>query len=393
MINHFNFFRNDNSVTSFTIPNNDSFVGQLGVVYTGNANSERNASSVPTPPGDFIRHAKWPMRNGRAIYYKVITPNDLGRTVSLTGGSTWAGMFFVVDANPHFQMDYANSDILVRVRQTDRPTLAVCVGSGGATLHGFATYSSANYWHHVYTREFPSGFSAGTIAPPTTASWHNTLNPVMLFQQRDNMASAGSIIFLPSHQDALNTGTIRNWTVPKSDWYHFDVVGAVGGGGGFTHWNGGRGSRMRGDFFLSKGTVLKILVGHAGRNSQHDPGDAGGGGGTFVTLSDNTPLIVAGGGGGAYPANFVIGQDAVLTTTGGAGTGSGGGAGGANGNGGIQGSHSGAGGGLTGNGADSSTWYSLARGGTSFINGGNGALDAYSHSQGGFGGGGSGHGY
>ena len=59
--------------------------------------------------------------------------------------------------------------------------------------------------------------------------------------------------------------------------------------------SGGRGAYMSGEFILSEGDVLKILVGQQGSGSSSA---AGGGGGTFVATDSNTPLLVAGGGSG-----------------------------------------------------------------------------------------------
>jgi len=54
---------------------------------------------------------------------------------------------------------------------------------------------------------------------------------------------------------------------------------------------------MIGTFSLSKGEVIRILVGQEGGvNSAGN--SAGGGGGTFVVRGSSTPLIIAGGGGG-----------------------------------------------------------------------------------------------
>ena len=62
---------------------------------------------------------------------------------------------------------------------------------------------------------------------------------------------------------------------------------------------GGKGAYMKGTFSLTRGTLLKILVGQAGStgNVGSPPLPGGGGGGTFITSSSNTALIVAGGGG------------------------------------------------------------------------------------------------
>ena len=59
---------------------------------------------------------------------------------------------------------------------------------------------------------------------------------------------------------------------------------------------GGKGAIMKGEFDLTAGQRLKILVGQQGSGAPG--GNAGSGsGGTFVTRDNNTPLIVAGGGG------------------------------------------------------------------------------------------------
>ena len=61
---------------------------------------------------------------------------------------------------------------------------------------------------------------------------------------------------------------------------------------------GGMGGRAEGDFNLTAGTTLNILVGQqpTAYNSVRHGG--GGGGGTFVVTSTGTPLIIAGGGSG-----------------------------------------------------------------------------------------------
>ena len=90
---------------------------------------------------------------------------------------------------------------------------------------------------------------------------------------------------------------IQYWTVPSSGTYSITVYGAEGGqsnnygGSG----SGGDGAMMSGDFSLTQGTQLKILVVQQGASDTYD---GGGGGGTFVTFEDNTPFIIAGGGGG-----------------------------------------------------------------------------------------------
>ena len=92
------------------------------------------------------------------------------------------------------------------------------------------------------------------------------------------------------------TNGIQNWTVPYTGTYTIEAAGA--NGGCTSTQTGGNGSIMRGDFYLTQGTVLQVLVGQSGGCISY----GGGGGGTFVASGNNystaTPLIVAGGGGG-----------------------------------------------------------------------------------------------
>lgn len=90
------------------------------------------------------------------------------------------------------------------------------------------------------------------------------------------------------------TGTIDFYTVPISGVYNIDVLGAQGGG--YSNYSiGGRGGEIAGNFNLSVGEILKILVGGAAAESLQG---AGGGGGTFIAFNGTNPLVIAGGGGG-----------------------------------------------------------------------------------------------
>ena len=118
-------------------------------------------------------------------------------------------------------------------------------------------------------------------------------------------------------QVTLSSG-VQLWTVPRTGEYRIEAIGASGGySEDSVIKNGGRGTRMIGNFNLTKDEIIRLLVGQKGATK---PKTAGGGGGTFVVRENNTPLIIAGGGGGIenmseqYP-----GCDASLTTTGSAG--------------------------------------------------------------------------
>ena len=118
-------------------------------------------------------------------------------------------------------------------------------------------------------------------------------------------------------QVTLSSG-IQQWTVPYTNDYRIEAVGAAGGydtGSNSAQYRG-RGARMIGTFSLSKGEIIQILVGQEGGiNSVSST--AGGGGGTFVVRGSNTPLIIAGGGGGVEaPSSTHAGCDASANTTG-----------------------------------------------------------------------------
>jgi Glycine rich protein len=114
-------------------------------------------------------------------------------------------------------------------------------------------------------------------------------------------------------------GSIQTWTVPKTGIYTIEAWGAQGGQTSGSSYRGGYGARMRGDFVLNKGEVLKILVGQMGLGATGSNTGSGGGGGTFVTKSNNSPLIVAGGGGGGARSDAYshgTGGDAPTTNSG-----------------------------------------------------------------------------
>jgi hypothetical protein len=178
---------------------------------------------------------------------------------------------------------------------------------------------------------------------------------------------------------------IQTFTVPVTGSYRIEAKGAQGGGQPPLK-TGGKGVSMRGDFYFTAGTVLKVLVGQEGSSGY---ACYGGGGGSFVTDSLNTPLIIAGGGGGAGGVMGGNGIDASIGLNGTAGIA--GGSGGINGNGGdAVNTNGGSGGGFYSDGTG--TFYmsqcSTAVG-MAFINGGvGGQFDFWL--PGGFGGGGSG---
>ena len=181
--------------------------------------------------------------------------------------------------------------------------------------------------------------------------------------------------------------------------YRIEAYGAEGGGATTITAISGKGAIMKGDFSLSAGAILYILVGQQGQSMGYA---SGGGGGTFVgtgaSLATSTALIVAGGGGGGGNSTG-SGRNGSTATDGGAGVG--GQAAGTAGNGGSGGNsgygESGAGF-LTNSTSTRTTWgFTPTIGVTAFRNGGigSGLWSAFSASScnaggGGFGGGGAG---
>ena len=87
---------------------------------------------------------------------------------------------------------------------------------------------------------------------------------------------------------------IQIWTVPASGTYRIRANGATGGG--YAGGNYGYGASIQGDFTLSQGETLSILVGQQGIASGGGYAQ-GGGGGSFVIRKDLSILAIAGGGG------------------------------------------------------------------------------------------------
>ncbi|MDI1355684.1 MAG: T9SS type A sorting domain-containing protein [bacterium] len=188
---------------------------------------------------------------------------------------------------------------------------------------------------------------------------------------------------------ASTTG-IQTWTVPNTSNYLIDIMGSAGGECTSYSKFGGSAARMQGEFNLTAGTVVQILIGQKGENGC---GCAGGGGGTYV-VANGTLLIAAGGGGGCSSDQNGVNGATVTTGTQDFPAVSLGGSAGTGGQSCQSGSYNAGGGGgfligLTGNGQDGS---SGGGGGKSFLNGGTGGFSfaASGSPAGGFGGGGGG---
>ncbi len=177
------------------------------------------------------------------------------------------------------------------------------------------------------------------------------------------------------------TNGIQTWTAPYTGAFRIEARGAQGGG------SGGNGAVMVGDFTLTAGEVIRILVGQQGVSGGGGP--SGGGGGSFVVRTPYTTttaiLVIAGGGSGAGNYSFTPGVNTSTGVTGGV-------AGGTNGNGGSGGTRGAGGGGFLTDGSPCSVNTNYASPGRAFVNGGAGGFPTNNCSftaAGGFGGGSS----
>ena len=188
---------------------------------------------------------------------------------------------------------------------------------------------------HTFTNRGQTGHTGPSLS--TCKTWYQTNSNASSSAWRDN-----------TDYFNMEVNGIQLWTVPEDGTYRIEVWGAQGAFitssssyiyGNEVEGDGGKGARMRGDFDLSQGEKIKILVGQMGR-------------GGFAASGGNV---------------------------------------------GTSGSNSGSGAGFTGDGVKSSDSRSMHINPTkasSFINGGVGGQlqygSSYSYMQGGFGGGGAG---
>lgn len=195
----------------------------------------------------------------------------------------------------------------------------------------------------------------------------------------------------------VTTQGIQEWTVPATGSYTIRCVGAAGGGP-----YAGYGADFTGTFDLTKGEVLKIVVGQIGLTEYPSYINGSGGGGSYVVRSPYTSLsdalIVAGGGGGdAFNVTAVTSpydrKNGQLSTSGGNGYGATTSSnGGTNGAGGASTNRATGGGGFLTDGADNAQSVTYGYGGQSFLNGSTGGEMLYQNGtsgvDGAFGGGG-----
>ena len=253
--------------------------------------------------------------------------------------------------------------------------LQAVLNSGGAA--GLYPFTSA-----TFTPGGATGFTGPTLA-----------------QAKSGATVAGDSSWLNNTSFFNTSAGILLWTVPTTGIYRVDAFGSKGGNSPVSRGPnlGGAGARIRGDFSLVQGDILKIIVGQIGLTGDNYGG--GGGGATFFVTNANVPLLIAGGGGGGGGTSLNAADNGVgaVTTSNGTADQRGTGTPGVAPNGGGQvgtTNYTGAGGGgFSGNGSDAVP-QGPTQGGRSFTNGGaGGSFSGTINSTlplGGFGGGGAG---
>lgn len=266
-------------------------------------------------------------------------------------------------------------------RATDFYQLSVPAGQQAYTTPGNKKNSGIWLLQSSIQQAVLYTFTTATFTPGTAAG----LAGPTLVEAQAGLSGPG-VDTWKNNTEFFNTDAgIQLWTVPETGMYRIETWGAQGGSVSSTV-QGGLGARIRGDFSLTQGQKLRIIVGQSGVQTPAASGNKGGGGGSFVWVDGQSTaaLIVAGGGGGSQAS---AGGVNASTTTDGTRKSDGTGVAGTNGNGTTNGA------GFFTNG---STDGSTAGGGTaplSALNGGTGGTGhTLSTHQGGFGGGGGGGG-
>jgi hypothetical protein len=286
---------------------------------------------------------------------------NLNSSVNFTAGSGYATYSWTFQGGTPATSTAANPQVVWNVAGAYQVTLKVTDANGCAdSLAQSVTISTCPSFSATFTTCGQTGHAGPT-------------------QSQCNAAYGSSVVTL--------INGIQQWVVPQTATYRIQAAGARGGGSA-----PGNGAVMAGDFSLTQGDVINILVGQNGTEVDGaSTSSASGGGGTFV-VRNNSALIIAGGGGGNQ-GSVVSSAHGTTSINGQNGFGSGGtGAGGTSGNGGQFSDNSGGGGGFSTDGGTGPNGGPNP-GGRAYLNGGNGGDPALSNpswptAAGGFGGGG-----
>ena len=228
------------------------------------------------------------VETGTTLYYNItgsvgiastdFTNNSLSGSLVISGTfDTGFGSTTLTLANDTFTEGTETFNINLRTGSisgpivTTSPTITISDTSLDPDLFVFTSFT------------FTNGTATGSSGPTSFAS-DSTYTTSTWYSSYFSLASG-----------------IQSWTVPANGTYRINAVGASGGennGGTFYPGRPGQGATIQGDFVLTKGTVLNLVVGQKG---VYGANGSGGGGGSFVytgSIGGAGLLIAAGGGGG-----------------------------------------------------------------------------------------------
>lgn len=358
--------------------------GQQGLVF-----------SVPAVPG--ASQYQWTVPQGSQIVAGQGTD-----TITVLSGNN-SGTISVTASNSCGQSGTQSFNLTVQV-----PDASFSTTPANPAINSNVQFTSATSGANSYSWTFQNGTPASSIQANPTVQWSQTgtfsVTHIVSFGPGCADTATQQVTLSncqPGSQTFNYTGQIATWTVPPcAANATITAYGASGGdraqnySGGFHA--GGNGARITGDFVLTPGQTLSILVGGEGSTGFSGPNgsNGSGGGGSFVWVNGSNNLLVAAAGGGG--AADTPGGNGSGTSSPSSGGGSGSGAPGANGNGGGGGSQSGSPG-IPGTGGGGCGWlsdgsngqvFSQGGGGQRPLSGGAGGQAGNDGAAGGFGGGG-----
>lgn len=204
--------------------------------------------------------------------------------------------------------------------------------NNGGIIGASRTYSDGGIWLLNAAESPTSGLYIFTTATFTPGGATFRLGP-SLVQARTGLSGPNTADWKNNTAFFNTSNGVQLWIVPATGTYTIDCYGAQGadGGSGSTG-TGGLGARIRGNFNLTEGELIRLVVGQRGFTQTNGWGGGGGGGGTFAWRDgQNTNPLIAAGGGGSGGIGDPTSSGGQIGTSGSAGQHSGGGAGGTNG--------------------------------------------------------------
>ena len=380
---HRRHFFNSGGEIRFTASNNnsDTAKGQdWNAMLTGIGtiifNYEKTVSSLGV--GNALNIGNYDLTNEYKLIYKKVRSNG---AVVYSGNEYYIDAKIVTDSSLRFRIRFDDASDEINNRNIDENvdgTLLSTIQILRADSSLGVTVPPPSFNNIVELSAAPEPpppilftFSNATFTPGGATG---RLGPSLL-QARNGLIGAGVNSFKNNTEFFNVTNGIQLWTVPFDGTYRIEAWGAQGGNGGGRV--GGLGARMRGDFQLFEGEVIRILVGQKGtsRTGSAANSSGAGGGGSFVVRapynSNQSILTIAGGGGGA--GSSTNGGPGQTITSGQDGFGGSSGSGGTNGGGGGA-ARGGSGGNAADGGAGSSCSFG-AGGGGFFGNGGQNCLN------------------